>query len=186
MGGKGSGGYNKKSIRDHLKQGTYRKDRHGELPQGLTKVKEKYQSELSAKHPQEKVIFTDSVTVVPACPEYLDEYGKMEWVRVCQELQKKGLLENAFISAIEGYCEAYSRWRRASKKIEKDFTYVFVEEMKQKRRVLPEVTIVKDALNQMKAFLNDLGLTPKNLVVTPPGDNRSEMDKFLDTQAKKL
>jgi hypothetical protein len=30
-----------------------------------------------------------------------------------------------------------------------------------------------------------LGLTPKNLVVTP-NDDQSSMDKFLDEQAKKL
>ncbi|MDD4985571.1 MAG: phage terminase small subunit P27 family [Dehalococcoidales bacterium] len=192
MGGRGSGGHNKKSVEEHIK-GFYRPSRHGPLPESLAVIKERYQKQRATKPAPGKAQggkkaagVAGAAVAVPACPEHLDEYGKAEWARVCQELQKKGLLENAFVSAIEGYCEAYSRWRRASKKIEKDFTYVFVEEMKSKRRVLPEVTIVKDALNQMKAFLNDLGLTPKNLVVMPPKDSRSEMDKFLDAQARKL
>lgn len=188
MGGKGSGGHNKKSIHEHIRNGTYRPSVHGPLPndlkRGLVKVKERYQTQRTAKPAPVK-----AKVQIPECPDYLNEYAKAEWPRVCQQLQEKGLLENAFVSAIEGYCEAYGRWRKASKVInDSGFDYDFLEglDLKLKKRVRPEVAIVKDALNQMKAFLNDLGLTPKNVVVTPSGEGKSEMDKFLDDQAKRF
>jgi P27 family predicted phage terminase small subunit len=183
MGGKGSGGYNRKPIERHLQVGTYRKDRHGDLPKSLITLKRKLSAKVSAK-PEVK---PNKSNTMPECPVSLDDIGREEWVKVCVQLAEKGLLESAFVSAIEGYCEAYSRWRRAVEEIKSGFTYEFIEgkTFKMKRRQKPEVNIAKDALNQMKAFLNDLGLTPKNLVITPNND-QSSMDKFLDEQAKKL
>jgi len=181
MGGKGSGGSNRKPIERHLQVGTYRKDRHGDLPKSLVALKKR----LSAKLPAKPLVKPIKANAMPECPGSLDEIGREEWVKVCTQLAEKGLLESAFVSAIEGYCEAYSRWRRAVKELESGFTYEFLDgkSFKLKRRQKPEVNITKDALNQMKAFLNDLGLTPKNLVVTPNND-QSSMDKFLDEQAK--
>ena len=38
MGGKGSGGHNRKTIEDHILGGTYREDRHGPLSKRLSKL----------------------------------------------------------------------------------------------------------------------------------------------------
>jgi P27 family predicted phage terminase small subunit len=183
MGGKGSGGFNKISIEEHLRRGTWRRDRHGDLPEALKAVKK----ELSAKTLPAKPIDKVKSGQFPPCPDSLDTIGRVEWVKVCARLEEKGLLETSFVSAIEGYCEAYSRWRRAIKELEDGFTYIYTDTktFKMKRSQKPEVIIAKDALNQMKAFLNDLGLTPKNIVVAPTV-KESELDKFLDEQARKL
>ena len=140
MGGKGSGGCNRKPIEQHLQLGTYRQDRHGDLPKSLIALKKKLSAKpLSAKLKEE--VKSTEARSMPECPESLDEIGRAEWVKVCARLAEKGLLESAFISAIEGYCEAYSRWRRAVKELESGFTYEFFEgkSLKMKRRQKPEV-----------------------------------------------
>jgi P27 family predicted phage terminase small subunit len=188
MGGKGSGGSNRKPIEQHLRAGTYRPDRQGDLSKSLRALKKRLSAKVAAKAVSAKTeVKPIEANTMPACPVSLDDIGREEWAKVCAQLAEKGFLESAFVSAIEGYCEAYSRWRRAVKELESGFTYEFLDgkSFKLKRRQKPEVTIAKDALNQMKAFLNDLGLTPKNLVVTPD-TGQSSMDKFLNEQAKRL
>jgi P27 family predicted phage terminase small subunit len=172
VGGKGSGGCNRKSVEDHLRNGTYKPSRHGPLVKGLVAVKKGYRPPTPGK-----------VTVkIPECPDWLDALAKTEWNRACKRLNDLGLLKKTDISALEGYCAAYSRWRRAEETITERFTYVYVEDktFKQKRTVLPEAQIAKDALAQMKAYQNDIGLMPKSAVPITKQDKRSEMDKFLD------
>jgi len=179
MGGKGSGGGNKKSIEQHIRDGTYRKGRHGDLPAALVDVKERLQSTKEMEQPAKAAA---SKTPLPDCPEWLDENGREQWVKICQLLQEKGTLHVTDRAAIEGYCEAYSRWKKAALELKEGFTYEFFDSktFKTKRRQKPEVNIAKDALNQMRAYQNELGLTPKSVVIVPKQDERTEMDKFLD------
>ncbi len=179
MGGKGSGGGNKKSIEQHIRDGTYRKGRHGDLSAALLEVKERLQSTKEIEQPAKEAA---SKTPLPECPAWLDENGKEQWVKICQLLQDKGTLHVTDPAAIEGYCEAYSRWRKATLELDKGLLYEYFDSksFKTKRRQKPEVNIAKDALNQMRAYQNELGLTPKSVVIVTKPEKRSEMDEFLD------
>ncbi len=43
MGGKGSGGHNRRNVEEHIKLGTYRQDMHGDLPESLKALKKSWQ-----------------------------------------------------------------------------------------------------------------------------------------------
>ena len=188
IGGKGSGGYNRKSIYEHLRAGTYRKDRHGDIKGKVSRVVNCQQKTVSKTTPIEttKVVCNAGI---PQCPDWLDALGKKEWQLTCLLLQEKGTLQIVHPSAIEGYCAAYSRWQKAEKELLDGTTYQYYDDktLKQKRRVKSDVVIAKDALNQMRSYLDSLGLLPKtSVVIAPPDDSRSEMEKFLDETTKKL
>jgi P27 family predicted phage terminase small subunit len=203
-------------VEDHIKCGTYRPDRHGDLPKSLLKLKRKLAADSSASggipganerlavnnfgmtpghvdmaghqggtpvgaRGQNGPLADTRDQGMPQCPEWLDEIAKREWQRVCEHLKAMGTLPITDKSVIECYCAAYSRWQKAEEKVLKP------DECYNSKFLAIAQQAAKDALNQVRAYQNDLGLTPKSVVVAPKQEgNQSEMDKFLDQQAKKL
>ena len=108
MGGKGSGGGNKKTAEQHLREGTFRKDRHA-AKRGKAKRKLKTVS----KTPVTKKPVKQSVMTPIKCPAWFDDYAKEEFERVCQVLFDRGMLADVNHATLEGYCAAYSRAVRA-------------------------------------------------------------------------
>jgi P27 family predicted phage terminase small subunit len=53
----------------------------------------------------------------PACPEWLDDYGKEGFALFCESVAKLGLLSSVDIGALSKYAVSYSRWRRAGDQI---------------------------------------------------------------------
>jgi P27 family predicted phage terminase small subunit len=123
---------------------------------------------------------------MPEIPWWLDYHARKEWERVCPELQRLGLLTNIDRTALAGYCMAYSRWLRAERELIKGFTYQYVDTDFQKKRAnKPEVIIARDALNQVRAFCVEFGLTPsaRARMSTPSGGKaEDELDKLLNTK----
>lgn len=119
---------------------------------------------------------------IPRCPSWLDETANVEWQRVCQHLKGLGTLAMADVGVIECYCAAYSRWQKAEKRAQE------IAEIYGGKLVLALTQAAKDTLNQLRAYQNDLGLTPKSVVIAPPkpADTPSEMENFLEEQSKKL
>jgi P27 family predicted phage terminase small subunit len=78
---------------------------------------------------------------VPSCPRWLDNLAKIEWRRIVPELDAMGMLSLVDRAALSGYCEAYSRWRRAEIEIQTSFTYEYMDSQtfKLKRVKKPEV-----------------------------------------------
>ena len=130
----------------------------------------------------------------PKCPSWLLKEAKREWHRVVPELERLGLLTIVDRAALAGYCEAYSRWVMAAKELKTGFTY---DEPKEEHLTMdghriiiltrskkPEVEIVRDALNQVKAFCAEFGLTPSargrmKVVVNSP--EQDPLDLMLGT-----
>jgi P27 family predicted phage terminase small subunit len=207
MGGKGSGGHNKRSLQDHLRLGTYRPVRHGPLPdkmaarvhgkrhgrhsvnikpvtadtavEGKTSAPAKApKNRLPAKAPA-KQHPKDGALQIPA---WFDDNAAAAFKRVCQILVDRGTLQDVNHATLEGYCEAYSKAVRADKVInEKGFT---VGTMPPKKR--PEVDISFKAWSQVKMFAVELGITQSVGNLTPPKDESAamketiaEVDQFL-------
>lgn len=63
-----------------------------------------------------------AVAVLPAgapdCPDFLDDQAKAEWARIVPHLDQAGLLTQVDHAQLAMYCQAYSRWRLAEKKIQ--------------------------------------------------------------------
>ena len=99
----------------------------------------------------------------PSCPQWLNKEAKKEWRRVARDLHEMGLLSKVDRTALAGYCEAYSRYLWAVEKCKDGYTYEFYNHQFQtKREKMPEEQILRDALNQVKQFCSEFGLTPSS------------------------
>ena len=129
----------------------------------------------------------------PTCPSWLPYQARAEWKRIVPELERLGLLTMVDRAALAGYCEAYARWMKAAKELKTGFTNDELAETKEtrdgqtiiivKREKKPEVDIAKDALNQVKAFCVEFGLTPssRGKMSVPGKADQDPLDKLLGT-----
>jgi P27 family predicted phage terminase small subunit len=160
MGGRGSGGHNKKTVQQHLVEGTYRKDRHGDLKEAPAKA---------------------DVSNIPKFPQWLDAIARNEWKRICLELVSKDRLKDTDHAILEGYCAAYSKAVRAERELNSGFTYEYLgHDFKMKRVKKPEVQIAESSWSQVKAFAVELGITPASRPVTKDKPKKDPMKELLD------
>jgi P27 family predicted phage terminase small subunit len=130
-----------------------------------------------------------SVKYTPiAAPSYFDKYASNEWERVCKILYDQGTLQDVNHATLEGYCSAYSTAVKATKKInengfisEKPIFSKQGDEIGTMEVKRPEVDISIKAWAQVKMFAVELGITSWK---GTRGDNRSELEKFLDEVPK--
>jgi len=125
---------------------------------------------------------------MPKMPSWLDREAREEWERVCPELHAMGLLTKIDRTALVGYCMAYSRWIRAERELQKGFTYKYVDTSFQPKQTnKPEVIIARDALNQVRAFCTEFGLTPSSrgrMIVSSADKEKDPLDEMLNTTRK--
>ncbi len=103
----------------------------------------------------------------PVCPSWLLPEAKAEWRRIVPALERMGVLARVDRPALEGYCQAYARWRDAELQLTKYGWMIqtpsgYVQQG-------PFVSIVQRQILIMKQFLAELGLTPsaRSRIVTP-------------------
>lgn len=96
---------------------------------------------------------------LPKCPGHLDKNAKAEWRRISKELAAAGLLAAADRAALAAYCQCWSRWCDAEENIQK--TGTVIQSPKSGYPIQnPYVGIANTALDQMRKFLIEFGLTP--------------------------
>jgi P27 family predicted phage terminase small subunit len=114
---------------------------------------------------------------VPECPDYLDDEAKAEWFRMAKVLQDMGLLTQADRTALAAYCVAYSRWMAAEAQVRRLGTIV-KSPLKNFPMKSPYLTVADQALETMRKFMVEFGLTPSSRSrIRVPGD-RGAMDEF--------
>lgn len=100
--------------------------------------------------------------VAPRCPIWLAPEAKREWYRVAPELERLGLLTIIDKAALAGYCQAWAEWRATVDYLgDPDVGYTFTTPNGyiQQR---PEVAIGQKALQFVRAFCADFGLSPSS------------------------
>jgi len=129
----GKRGPRSKPTRLKLIQGTYRSDR------------------ASSNEPAPEA-------VAPKCPTFLKGEARREWKRVSDELESLGLLSRIDRGALAAYCTAWATFVEADKIIRTEgMTFVTQKGYHQQR---PEVGIRSRAMDQMRAFMSEFGMTP--------------------------
>lgn len=100
----------------------------------------------------------------PKCPIWLEKDAKKEWKRIVKELSKiEGLLTAVDQTALAAYCQAYARWVEAERVLsESGTTYVSMTKYGSTQLARPEVAISQKALQQIRAFCAEFGLTPSS------------------------
>ena len=120
---------------------------------------------------------------IPDRPDWLDAEAQAEWERVTAELSDMGLLTLADRAALTAYCIAYSRWVDAEAMVKKFGTIVKSPE-KGFPMKSPYLSIADQAMETMRKFLVEFGLTPSSrsrIRLPPGGDEVDELDRFLET-----
>lgn len=101
-----------------------------------------------------------AIDAVP--PDSLTKPGKIEWRRLAPILGRLGMLTETDTDALVGYCEAYANWRQAQQKIHQFGMVIKAKDPKQLPVISPYVRIAHNAMNQMRAFLVEFGMTPSS------------------------
>ena len=93
-----------------------------------------------------------------SAPAYLDTNAKSEWRRITPELAKLGLLSKMDRSALAGYCQAWSDFRRARRHLVKDED--FVQATTGGGAASAWKRLSDEALKQIRQFCAEFGLSP--------------------------
>jgi P27 family predicted phage terminase small subunit len=121
---------------------------------------------------------------VPKCPDFLDDEARAEWFRMAPVLQKMGVLTPADRAALAAYCVAYSRWVTAEGQVKRLGTIV-KSPLKNFPMKSPYLTVADQALETMRKFMVEFGLTPSSRGrIRLPEDRRAgdEFDAFLEAE----
>jgi P27 family predicted phage terminase small subunit len=120
---------------------------------------------------------------VPKCPPHLDKAAKAEWKRVSKELEAVGLLTSVDRAALAAYCSAWSRWVDAEQNIQK-FGTVIKSPKSGFPIQNPYVSVANTALDQMRKFLVEFGMTPSSrsrIHVETPNQDADPFAAFMAT-----
>jgi len=122
-------------------------------------------------------------TIAP--PAWLPDPAKTEWRRIMPELVRWGLMTVLDVGALAGYCAAYAQFRKAQMAInKKGAIYESQSRLGKMFRVRPEITVMNEALRQMRGFAAEFGLTPAARVRLKGAAQGDLFDPFPETPAK--
>jgi P27 family predicted phage terminase small subunit len=114
---------------------------------------------------------------VPDCPNYLDDEARAEWFRTAKVLSDMRLLTPADRSALAAYCVVYSRWLHAEEQVKK-FGSIVKSPEKGFPMKSPYLCIADQALETMRKFMVEFGLTPSSRSRIRVPDNPDAIDEF--------
>jgi P27 family predicted phage terminase small subunit len=94
----------------------------------------------------------------PEIPPHLNEEARAEWNRMSVVLLRVGLLSTIDRAAFSAYCGAWSRWVEAEDALKKSGTVV--KAPSGYPIISPYLVISNRAMEQMRAFISEFGLSP--------------------------
>lgn len=117
--------------------------------------------------------------IVPSCPDYLNEVGKVAWGRLSVLLDRIGVLTEADIAALERLCDCYADIIACRKLIAIDGRTYKTIDMNGNTLIKgnPAVGQLRAADSQFKSYLIEFGLTPaarSKVHATPDDDDKKD------------
>lgn len=97
---------------------------------------------------------------MPAVPDYLDPVAKAEWPNIVGLLFAMQVMTEADVTALALYCDAFSRWRRATDQV--NTTGMVVTTVSGNLIQHPYQAAANKAHDQMLKLLVEFGLTPSS------------------------
>jgi len=119
----------------------------------------------------------------PKAPEYLDENGLWAWNWLLDNLEIMGLLSAADVVMMEMFSATYMRYRIAEQELAKlresgDLNAVLMKTKKGNVVQQPLIGIINQAVNRLKTFASEFGLTPSARASLGLDKNRGKKSKF--------
>lgn len=97
-------------------------------------------------------------TQIPPCPATLSAQARSEWKRITAQLQPLDLVSHLDRAALAAYCNAWARWVEAENELKKSGTVVKSPSGFPIQN--PYLAVSNAAVEQMRKFLVEFGLTP--------------------------
>ncbi len=116
---------------------------------------------------------------IPECPEHLDDAAREEWNRIAPQLLALGVLARIDRAALAAYCTHWSRWVEAETQLRKFGTVI--KTAKGYPIQNPYLGIANTAVDQMRKFLTEFGMTPSSrsrVSASGGSDNPKEDDPW--------
>ena len=119
---------------------------------------------------------------VPLAPKHLGQFARAEWARVTKELSSMGVLTKVDRQALEQYCVAYEKWRKALKHVAEYGQVVSIVDDKGNEilRRNPGDVACLEYSRLIHKYLTEFGLTPSSrsrLVVEKETSSRGDLEK---------
>ena len=118
--------------------------------------------------------------LMPDPPEWIDEEAKKFWEKYAPKLNKLGLLTEIDGPAFTATAESWAEWVNYKKDIKKNGIKNISDSGYEQQRV--EVILAKKALDNVKSFLAEFGMTPSSrsrIDLKLPGDEGEDMNDLL-------
>lgn len=111
-------------------------------------------------------------------PPGLSKAAKAQWRRVAGDLRGAGILTNLDIHALGAYCETYAQWREAADKVNQLGSVIKDNKSEVKRN--PYLFVEHRALDQLKSFWSDFGMTPSSRSRIHAAGDTHDANKFAN------
>lgn len=121
------------------------------------------------------------------CPIWLDRTARSEWRRIGPTLERLGVLHAGSRSTFAAYCHAYSLAVNAAHQFREKREAQMTFWNGKVDRTAPEVEIQLKALEAMRRYAGELGLTPATAAKVPKigAPDPSDDEEFLFGQGEK-
>ena len=100
--------------------------------------------------------------VCPNAPRTLCKAGKAHWRKTAKALYNAKVMTTLDVDALNIYCQAYVRWVEASEQVAKHGAIIKAPSGYPVQS--PYLSVANKAIEQMKAFLVEFGMTPASRV----------------------
>lgn len=97
---------------------------------------------------------------MPTCPRWLVGEARREWRRMARELYDLGLLTVVDRAALAAYCQCWARWIQAENELAEPDVHLTITTDKGNVIQNPLVGIANVAMDHMRKFLIEFGMTP--------------------------
>jgi P27 family predicted phage terminase small subunit len=115
---------------------------------------------------------------IPSAPDHLSADAKIEWDRISLELFELGLLSDLDRAALSAYCQAWSRWVKAEIELENKTLVISTSNGNLIQN--PLIGISNSALEVMRKFLVEFGLTPSSRSSIQGPASKEKTNRFSD------
>jgi P27 family predicted phage terminase small subunit len=123
---------------------------------------------------------------IPSMPIHLDAAAQTEWKRITPHLLSLGLISEVDRGPIAAYCQSWSRWMDAEENVQRFGS--LIKTPKGYPVQSPYVGIANHAMDQMRKFAIEFGMTPaarSRVIVDRKGDSDALSGPMLTEEEKK-
>lgn len=154
------------------------------MGQGRKKIPtaiKKAQGTLVKSRTLENEMEVEKINFVPEAPDFLNSFGRAEWLTVATELQGKQMLHLVDLALLAAYCNEIGIYLECSEKVNKEGaierTYD-AEGRVRASKMKPEVVMARNSLDRALKLATQFGFTPSSRASIPQPELKQKSDDY--------